>query len=65
MINLETRKLERLTWPELNARRTDLLSAAQSCRKPSEVRQYAERIQTLNAEVRRRSAPTLRRRVKG
>jgi transcription elongation factor len=66
MISLESRKLERLTWPELTARRCDLLSAAQSCKKPSDVRQYVDRIEALNGEVRRRSATVYKRpRIKG
>jgi hypothetical protein len=62
--SLGSRRLDRLSWAELNEQRCDLLSAALGCRKPAEVRGYVDRIEVLNGEVRRRSAG-YRRRVKG
>jgi hypothetical protein len=61
---ITSRKLERLSWAELNEQRCDLLSAALGCRKPAEVRGYVGRIEALNSEVRRRSAG-YKQRVKG
>jgi hypothetical protein len=56
MITFQSPKLDRLSWQELCERRSDLLSAAIGCRKPAEVRQFVDRIELFNAEVRRRSA---------
>jgi hypothetical protein len=50
---------------QLRQRRSELLATAWTSTKPAVTRRCAVAIEELNSEIRRRSAPTLRRHVKG